>query len=293
MKIALIKLHIAVFLVGFTAILGALISLSGMVLVWYRLLLTVLSLYAYLRFTNKLQKLSKQAYLRLMLFGVVIALHWVFFYSSIKLTNVSIALVCFSATGFFTAIVEPLLITKKIKIAELGLGLISIAGIYLIFHFDTRYKTGIAIGIISALLAALFSVLNKKNITLANAQTTIFYELLGGILVLSIVMPLYLYWFPGTVLIPSLSDWGWLLILSWVCTALAMQLMLEALQKVSAFTQNLSLNLEPVYGILMAFFLFHENEQVHISFYIGVSLIIFSVLLQIWLLRRAHRLSNT
>ncbi|MGS0033349.1 hypothetical protein ACUOGZ_25405, partial [Escherichia coli] len=96
--------HIAVFLVGFTAILGALISLSGMVLVWYRLLLTVLSLYAYLRFTNKLQKLSKQAYLRLMLFGVVIALHWVFFYSSIKLTNVSIALVCFSATGFFTAI---------------------------------------------------------------------------------------------------------------------------------------------------------------------------------------------
>ncbi|MFZ8310533.1 hypothetical protein ACO1LC_13840, partial [Staphylococcus aureus] len=91
------------------------------------------------------------------------------------------------------------LITKKIKIAELGLGLISIAGIYLIFHFDTRYKTGIAIGIISALLAALFSVLNKKNISLANAQTTIFYELLGGILVLSIVMPLYLYWFPRTV----------------------------------------------------------------------------------------------
>ncbi|MBX9734464.1 MAG: EamA family transporter [Chitinophagaceae bacterium] len=289
MKSALIKLHLAVFLVGFTAILGALISLSGMVLVWYRLLLTIISLFTYLQVTQKLQKISKQSYIRLMLIGVVIALHWVFFYTSIKLTNVSIALVCFSATGFFTALLEPLLVTKKLKIAEVGLGLMSIAGIYLIFHFDTRYKTGIAVGIISSLLAALFSVLNKKNISIANAQTTMLYELLGGIIILSILMPLYLHRFSGAVLLPSLADWGWLLILSWVCTALAMQLMLEALQKVSAFTQNLSLNLEPVYGILMAFFLFHENEQLNISFYAGVSLIFISVLLQIWLLRREHK----
>ncbi|MEN9598647.1 MAG: hypothetical protein RL596_958 [Bacteroidota bacterium] len=280
MKWALLKLHIAVLLVGFTAILGALISLSGMVLVWYRVTITVVSLYVLLRLQGTLQKLSFQAKYKLMLIGVVIALHWVCFYTSIKMANVSIALVCFSATGFFTALIEPLLVTKKLNYNELLLSLLSILGIYLIFHFDDRYKIGIAMGMLSALLAALFSVLNKKNIELANANTTILYELSGGIVALSILMPIYLYYSPSTVLLPSINDWFWLLLLSWVCTILAMKLMLEALQKVSAFTQNLSLNMEPVYGIILAFILFKENEQLNSGFYIGVALIFLSVILQ-------------
>ena len=160
------------------------------------------------------------------------------------------------------------------------LGLLSLGGIYLIFHFDSRYQTGIIIGVISAALAALFSVFNKKNITIATPQVIMLYELSGGLLVLTILMPFYLYLFPSKSLFPSVTDWGWLLILSWVCTIVAMKLMLEALHKVSAFTQNLSLNLEPVYAIILAFILFHENEQLQSSFYYGVALILLSVVLQ-------------
>lgn len=280
MKSALIKLHIAVILVGFTGILGVLISLNEMLLVWYRIFITVISLLVLLFFSGKLTLLPKATIIKLFFFGAIIALHWVCFYGSIKLSNVSIGLVCFSATGLFTSLLEPLIITKKIRWVEVLLGLLSLAGIYLIFHFDARYQTGILVGVISAALAALFSVLNKKNIAITTPQVIMLYELSGGLLLLTLLMPIYLYFFPAKSLLPSLSDWGWLLVLSWVCTIVAMKLMLEALQKVSAFTQNLSLNLEPVYAITLAFLLFHENEQLDASFYYGVGLILLSVILQ-------------
>jgi drug/metabolite transporter (DMT)-like permease len=280
MKSALIKLHIAVLLVGFTGILGVLISLNEMLLVWYRIFITVVSLIVLLYFSGKLTLLPKAVIVKLFLFGAIIALHWVCFYGSIKLSNISIGLVCFSATGLFTALLEPLIITKKIRWVEVLLGLLSLTGIYLIFHFDARYQTGIIVGIISAALAALFSVLNKKNIAIDTSQVIMLYELSGGLLLLTLLMPIYLHFFPSKSLLPSFSDWGWLIILSWVCTIVAMKLMLEALQKVSAFTQNLSLNLEPVYAIILAFILFHENEQLDTSFYYGVGLILLSVILQ-------------
>jgi drug/metabolite transporter (DMT)-like permease len=280
MKSALIKLHTAVFLVGFTGILGVLIQLNEMPLVWYRIMITVVSLFVLLKWRKQPLKLSGASIKKLLLIGSVIALHWVCFYGSIKLSNVSIALVCFSSTGLFTALLEPLLITRKVRWVEVLLGLFSLAGIYLIFHFDDRYQTGIIVGIVSAILAALFSVLNKKHLAIADAQVIMLYELIGGLLVLTLLMPLYIYFFPHTALFPSLSDWGWLLILSWVCTIVAMKLMLESLQKVSAFTQNLSLNLEPVYAIIMAFILFDENKDLQPSFYYGVGLILVSVVLQ-------------
>ncbi len=280
MKLALIKLHIAVLLVGFTGILGVLISLNEMLLVWYRIFITVFSLLVLLAFSRKLQLLPKNIVIKLFFFGAIIALHWVCFYGSIKLSNVSIGLVCFSATGIFASLLEPLIITKKIRWVEVLLGLLSLAGIYLIFHFDGRYQSGIIVGVISAALAALFSVLNKKNISIASPQLIMLYELSGGLLALTILMPLYLYLFPTKFLFPSLSDWGWLLVLSWICTIVAMKLMLEALQKVSAFTQNLCMNLEPVYAIILAFLIFQENEQLQASFYYGVGLILISVVLQ-------------
>ncbi|MBL7760655.1 MAG: EamA family transporter [Sediminibacterium sp.] len=280
MKAALIKLHTAVFLVGFTGILGVLIQLSEMPLVWYRIVITVVSLLVLLKWRGQKMQLPGASIKKLLLIGSVIALHWVCFYGSIKLSNVSIALVCFSSTGLFTALLEPLLVTKRVRWIEVLLGLFSLAGIYLIFHFDDRYQTGIIVGVVSAILAALFSVLNKKHLAIADAQVIMLYELAGGLLVLTLLMPLYIYFFPLTVLVPSLSDWGWLLILSWVCTIVAMKLMLESLQKVSAFTQNLSLNLEPVYAIIMAFILFDENKDLQPSFYYGVALILLSVVLQ-------------
>jgi drug/metabolite transporter (DMT)-like permease len=280
MKQALIKLHISVFLAGFTGILGALIQLNEGLLVWYRIAITVITLFAWLSWTNKLEKISAANVWRLLGTGALIALHWVCFYGSIKVANVSIGLVCFASVGLFTALLEPLMTEKRFSWAETVLGLISLLGIYLIFHFDDRYRLGIYLGLACSILAAVFTVLNKKYVAVAKPQSLMLYELSGGLAVLTLLMPLYLYYFPTDYIFPGLADWGWLLLLAWLCTVLAMDLMLQALKKVSAFTQNLSLNLEPVYGILMAFVLFHENRELKNSFYIGFALIAVSVVLQ-------------
>ncbi|MES2371395.1 MAG: DMT family transporter [Bacteroidota bacterium] len=290
MKQALIKLHISVFLAGFTGVLGKLIELNEGLLVWYRIMLTVVTLLAWLTWKKKLTLISASNVWKLLGIGTLIALHWVCFYASIKIANVSIGLICFASVGLFTAILEPLMTRKKFSWSEVGLGLVSLLGIYLIFHFDTRYRTGILFGIASAVLGALFSVLNKKNVEIAPAQTLMLYELSGGLLILTICMPLYLHYFPTDYFFPTISDWGWLLMLSWLCTVLAMDLMLQSLKRVSAFTQNLTLNLEPVYGILLAFVLFKENENLDNTFYIGFALIAFSVVLQMLRVVRRKRL---
>ena len=281
MKQALIKVHISVFLAGFTGIMGALIQLNEGLLVWYRIFFTVIALFILIRWKGSLKRLPISSILKLIGIGFLIAMHWVCFYGSIKYANVSIGLVCFASSGLFTALFEPIFTQKKISVVEVILGLISLAGIYLIFHFDIRYRTGIMIGIGSAVLSALFSVFNKRNVNIAAPQTVMFYELGGGLLILTVLMPFYLRYFPTTTIFPSLKDMGWLLLLSLLCTVYAMDLMLQALRKVSAFTINLSLNLEPVYGIILAFIFFHENEKLNNSFYWGMSLIAVSVLLQI------------
>lgn len=280
MKQALIKLHISVFLAGFTGILGALITLNEGLLVWYRIAITVVSLFAWLYFAKKLERVPAGFVWKLFGIGALIAIHWVCFYGSIKVANVSIGLVCFASVGFFTAILEPMCTDKPFSWAETFLGLLSLLGIYLIFHFDSRYRMGIVLGIACSVLAALFSVLNKRYVSIAKPQTIMLYELSGGLLVLTLLMPLYLYYFPTGYIFPDINDWLWLLVLAWLCTILAMDLMLQALKKVSAFTQNLSLNLEPVYGIAMAFVFFKENKELKGSFYTGLALIVVSVILQ-------------
>jgi drug/metabolite transporter (DMT)-like permease len=280
MKSSLIKLHIAVFLAGFTGILGVLITLNEGLLVWYRMAITTLTLAIMLPLKKQLERIALKDVFKLLFIGFLIALHWTCFYGSIKYSNVSIGLICIASVGVFTALLEPLLTKKKFSVTEVLLGLLCLAGIYLIFHFDSRYRIGIIIGIISAVLAALFSVLNKKYVQIASSKTMMFYELAGGVILLSVVMPFYLKAFPATHVIPTASDFFWLLILSWLCTVLAMDLFLQALQKVSAFTQNLTLNLEPVYGILLAFAIYHENKYLQPSFYVGLGLIAVSVIFQ-------------
>lgn len=280
MKSSLIKLHIAVFLAGFTGVLGVLITLNEGLLVWYRIFITVATLAFLLPVRKQLEKISFASAIKLLLIGFLIALHWSCFYGSIKYSNVSIGLICIASVGVFTAILEPILTSKKFSVVEVLLGLMCLLGIYLIFHFDSRYRTGIIIGLISAILAASFSVLNKKYVEIASSKTMMFYELVGGLFILTLLMPFYLKLFPTKHILPSLSDFFWLLILSWLCTVLAMDLFLQALQKVSAFTQNLTLNLEPVYGILLAFAIYHENKNLNNSFYAGISLIGISVIIQ-------------
>jgi len=289
MKKALIQLHIAVFLAGFTGILGRLIHLNEGLLVWYRMLITVITLAVIMGFQKQITKLPWKDTIKVVGVGAVVALHWVSFYGSIKYSNVSIALVCFSSIGFFTAIFEPIMLKRRFEWRELALGLLCIAGIYLIFNFNPQYKTGIIIGLISALLAVCFSIFNKSFVARIPVKTVTFYEMAGGWIVLTLLMPFYLKLFPTGYIFPTLTDWGWLLILAWLCTVWAMLLQLSSLRKLSTFTSNLTYNLEPVYGILLAFIVFKENENLSSGFYYGLALIILSVFWQMWRIYRYQK----
>jgi len=280
MKKAFIQLHIAVLLAGITGILGRLISLNEGLLVWYRLLLTAPSLWLLALLRGQDIRIGRRDLWRIFGIGGIAALHWVAFYGSIKYSNVSVSLLCFSAIGFFTALIEPLIMRHKVDMVELLLGLLVIAGICLIFRVNPHFKTGIVIGLVSALLGSLFPVLNKRILRRVSPENVTLYELSGGLLVLTLLMPIYLWLFPAPSLLPTLSDWGWLLVLSWACTVLAFNLSMSALQKISAFTVNLSYNLEPVYGILLAFLLFREDKYLNGGFYIGFFLILLSIILQ-------------
>lgn len=280
MKKALLALHVAIFLAGFTGILGRLITLNEGLLVWWRLLITSGTLAIFFLWRGGLQKASFSLHLRIFVTGAVVALHWVFFYGSVKYANVSVALVCFSAIGFFSAFFEPLILRKKIDRVEVWYGALAIIGIWLIFHFDDQYKTGILLGIISSLFAGLFPVLNKKLIEHIGPQSLTFYELTGGLVVLTLGMPFYIRSFPEDHILPTAGDFFWLLVLSWFCTVLAFNLSLQALKKISPFTVNLSYNLEPVYGIILAFIVYNENKYLSSGFYYGLTLILMTVVLQ-------------
>jgi len=280
MKKALIQLHIAVFLAGFTAILGKLITLNEGLLVWFRLFITVVTLGGILLYKKQLLRIPFNDIIKIFAVGLIVALHWVTFYGSVKYANVSVALVCFSASGFFTALFEPFILKRKISVIEILLGLMAILGIYIIFDFHPQYKLGIVFGLVSAVGSALFPIFNKKLLLTYSPKILTLYELGGGLLSLTLIVPVYLMFFPATYYTPTTSDWLWLLVLAWLCTVLSFDLQLNALKKVSAFTANLTYNLEPVYGIIMAFIFFNENKNLHNQFYIGLVLIILAVILQ-------------
>jgi len=282
-------LHIAVFLAGFTAILGKLITLNEGLLVWFRLLITVSTLAIMLYYQKRIKAIPWGDMLKIFGVGVIVALHWVTFYGSVKYGNVSVALVCFSATGFFTAFFEPMILRRKLSVIEIGLGMMAIAGIYIIFDFHPQYKLGIIFGILSAMGSALFPIFNKRLLVVYEPQTLTLYELGGGLLALTVLVPLYLQKFPASYYVPTATDWLWLFVLAWLCTVLSFDLQLNALKKVSAFTANLTYNLEPVYGIILAFIFFKENENLHREFYLGVLLILLAVVLQMWRISRQYR----
>jgi len=289
MRKAFIQLHIAVLLAGFTGVLGRLITLNEALLVWYRLLITAITLWILFFFLKKIKRISITDCAKIFGVGLIAALHWVSFYGSIKYSNVSVALVCFSSIGFFTALFEPMVFRKRINYRELFLGLLVIAGIYIIFHFDPQYKAGIIVGIVSALLGSLFPIFNRVLLQKHSPETVTLYELSGGLVWLSILLPFYLRMFPASHIVPTTSDFLWLLVLSWLCTVLAFQLSMNALKKISAFTVNLTYNLEPVYGILLAFAVYKENQQLGNSFYIGLTIIVVAVILQTTDVYMTHR----
>lgn len=283
MKKAFIQLHIAVFLAGFTGILGRLITLNEGMIVWYRLLFTSVTMWILFLLLKKIRRIAVRDILKIAGVGVIAMLHWVSFYASIKYANVSVALVCFATIGFFTALFEPFIIKKKMNWTEMVLGLITLTGIYIIFHFDTQYKTGIIIGLVSAVFASLFPIFNHQFLKRIPVETMLSWQQTGGFLFLSLLLPFYLKMFPGKFL-PNAADFGWLLMLSWVCSVLAFQLSGNALKKLSAFTVNLSFNLEPVYGIILAFIIYNENQFLSKWFYVGFGIIAVALVIHVIIL---------
>jgi drug/metabolite transporter (DMT)-like permease len=291
MKKAFIQLHIAVFLAGFTAVLGRLINLNEGLLVWYRLLITVVVMLGILFANKAFVILPFKSILKMVGVGAVIAFHWVTFYGSVKYGNISVALVCLSAAGFFSSLLEPLFLQKKIVLAEVLLGTLAIIGIYIIFDFHPQFKLGIVYGILGALGAAIFPIFNKQLVKDFSPGILTFYELAGGLLVLTLLLPLYLSQTTVAYYIPTAKDFVWLLILAVVCTVFSFNLQLKALQKISAFTCNLMYNLEPIYGIILAFLFFEEGKAVNVWFYVGVGIIMATILLQMWRLLSLKKVS--
>lgn len=276
---AFIQLHLSVFLAGFTGLFGKLITLNEVDIVWYRMFFTSLIL---LVFTG-LPRVGWKKFLQIAGCGALLGLHWMLFYCSIKASNVSIGVVCFALVGFFTAIFEPMIFRRRVSWAELLLSLITVAGLLCIFSFDARYRYGISIGVVSSAACALYAICNKKVSVGVRSRTMLMYQMSGGIFGVSIIIPFYLMVFPtgqDVIVIPAGSNLWWMLCHALFCTIGMYLLQIQALKQLSAFTVNLTYNLEPCYTILLAFLFFGEVRELNLSFYAGIALVILSVVLQ-------------
>ena len=282
MKKAFLQMHTAVFLWGFTGVLGRAISLDSVWLVWYRLLITVISLWVLYFFLKKIRKISLSSALTIGGIGFILVLHWICFYASIKYANVTIALTCLSTTALLSSLLEPLVLRKRFDAFEIILGLFAIAGIVIIYNTHVQFSVGIVIGLLSAVLTVLASVLNKKIVDRYQPEQITLYQFTGGFLGLTVLLPLVYFFFPSNQLFPTSMDWLWLFILSWVCTIFTFFLYIRCLKKLSAFTLNLTLTLEPVYGIFLAFLIYKENKLLSNWFYIGFALIAIAVAFHMW-----------
>lgn len=293
MKKALIQLNAAVFLWGFTGVLGRAISLDSIMLVWWRLLITMFSLWVLYLVQGKARRIPTRSILLISLIGTIQALHWVCFYASIKLANVTIALTCLSTSALIAAFLEPLVLKRKFDFFEIILGLFAIAGILIIYNTHLKFSSGILIGLLSALLTVIVSVTNKKIIDRYHPEHITLYQLTGGFLGMTVLLPLFHLLFQNTWEIPTTMDWVWLILLSWVCTILTFFLYIRSLKNISAFTMNLTLTLEPIYGIILAFIIYHENKFLSSWFYLGFALIVLAVLFHTWRLIYINRQKST
>ena len=285
----LIILNLAVFLAGWTGVFGRIISLGGLPLVWYRIQVSVVTLAIVLAVMGRLHKVRRPALLRMAGCGILLALHWTCFYLSIQASNISIGVACIATTCFFTAVFNPLINRRsasrsasRIDWKEILISFISIAGVLLVFSLDVRYRVGIAWGLLSAAIYSVFALLNVNvaRQTGEDTATMLLWELVGGVLFLTLCMPLHARLLPDAAIVPTGRDLVSLLLLGSVFTIIPFLFQLQALRKLSAFTVNLTYNLEPVYSIVIAALLFDEIHEVGPSFWIGLALIILSVLLQ-------------
>lgn len=272
-------LHFIILLWGFTPVLGKLISLQAFELVWWRLLFSVVSLYAYARFKGVGLKLPISKVLPLLAWGAVVGLHWFFFYHAIKVSNVSVAMMGFSSITVFASFIQPLLLKRKFFWGDLIYGLIIMTGLWIVSAAESVYLNGILLGILAALLAALFGVYNGSLINRYDSMQITLYEFLGAFITMSFFSYAETPQFWGILpyAVPGWGDIFYLLILSIVCTTLAFSMSVEILKKIDPLTVIITNNLEPVYGVVFSVLLFPETEIMSAPFYIGAAILLTAV----------------
>ena len=271
-------LHLVVFIWGFTAILGALISLDAIPLVWFRMSLAVLFIIIYFLFKRKSFNVDLKGVIKFLITGIIIALHWIFFFKAIKVSNVSVALVTMSTGAFFTSLIEPFFFKRKLKMVEIVLGLLVIFGLYIIFNFESQYKLGIIYALISSFLGSLFAVLNGLFIKKYEADSISLYQLFFGALIITFYLLFQNSFSLEFFQLPS-SDWLYLVLLSSICTAYAFIVSVKIMKYLTPYTVMLTINLEPIYAIVLALFIFGDKEKMNPEFYFGAFIVLFVVLL--------------
>ena len=275
---SLIHFHFIVFIFGFTAILGSLISISSLSLVWYRMLIAVMCLLIILPLLKKKLIIPKSLFFKLLFCGILISLHWVFFFKAIKASNVSITLSILSLGAFMTSFLEPLFYKKKIILYEVFLGLLVVLGTAIIFKTQFKYVEGIIYSLISVIFSVLFTLINGKLVGQASSYTISLYELLGGFITLSFILILSND-FNTELFVLKNNDFLWLLILGTICTAYAFVVSVDVMKHLSPYSLMLSINMEPVYGILLASLFLNESKNMSYQFYLGFSFIFLAVVL--------------
>ena len=274
-----LHLHFLVFIAGFTAILGEAISLGSIALVWHRMLIAFVLTFLFLIFRKYDFKINLRDFFNFSLAGIIIALHWITFFEAIEQSNISITLAMFSTGAFFASLLEPIFFKRKIKPVEIILGCVVVCGVFIILKANINSFVGVLLGIVSALLASLFSVFNGKLVQNNNPFLISFYEFLSGV----VFILLYLIFSDNVsdLTISSLFSYDYLyvFILGSICTAYAFIASIYILKFLSPYTLVLTYNLEPVYGILLAIFIFPDTEKMEFSFYIGTLIIISTIII--------------
>jgi drug/metabolite transporter (DMT)-like permease len=273
-----LHLHLIVFIWGFTAILGKLISLNALDLVWYRMFLAVLFMFIYIILKKEPLKVPLNAFIGFIILGIIIAAHWFTFYEAIKVSNISITLACLSTGAFFTSLLEPILHKRKIIWYEVFFGILVIIGLAIIFNVESQYKTGMILALISAFLSALFSVINGKYAKEYNSNVISIYELGSGLFFLTLYL-LFTNTITPEFFSISTNDFLWLLLLSSVCTAYAFSASVKVMKFLSPYTVMLTINLEPIYGIILAVLIFKDSENMNSLFYVGALIILSTVII--------------
>ena len=269
-----LHLHFLVFIAGFTAILGKLITVEAVSLVWFRMVIASLLMFIYIKIAKIDIKINRNSLIKLSIAGIIIALHWITFFAAIDVSNVSIALAMFSTGAFFASFIEPIIYKRKIIWYEIVFGIIVILGVYLIMKSEIKYIKGIVLGISSAFFSSLFAVLNGKFLEKHSATKIAFYEFLSGVVFISMFIALFGKGFSVSFFKISSTDYGYLFILASVCTAYAFIAAVYVMKHISPYTVVLTYNLEPIYGIVLALILFPESEIMTPTFYYGATIIL-------------------